>query len=142
MNRRSKVRLQSTLKTMKTSVSLPRGDGDVDVRLLSNGMYRYRFRLTALQRAIVDDAVELVLGETGYLSEGAALDALAISYVSGAPTAKSVPLAAGPTKTRLFRLYADQHVIVRGALKLARQTAATDADALTRICAAFIAAAR
>ena len=107
---------------------------DVDTRHLKSGQFRVRFRLSEQAHEIVS----LALSMTPYSHTGAALDAVATSYHAGHPASLTLSSPAAGAKRLLVRLFQDQHENVRSALDLARDTAATDADALALICAVFV----
>jgi len=106
----------------------------VDERHLESGMVRLRFRLSHQAHKIVTLALSL----TPYSHSGAALDAIALNSLSGSPASQGLGIPAAGSKRLLVRLFADQYQCVRSALDVARDTAATDADALLTICARFI----
>ncbi len=61
-----------------------------------------------------------------------------MSFHAGHPASLSLSSPAVGSKRLLVRLFQDQFENVRSALDLARDTAATDADALVLMCAAFV----
>lgn len=107
---------------------------DVDCRQLKSGQYRLRFRLARPAY----DLITLALSMTGYRHTGAALDAVAMSFHAGHPTSLMLGSPAAGSKRLLARLFPDQFENVRSALDIARDTTATDADALVLMCAAFV----
>ena len=98
-------------------------------------MVRLRFRLSEEAHKLVSLALSL----TPYDHRGAALDGIATNYLSGNPAVAPLGIPAAGSKRLLIRLFADQYQNVLLALDVARDTAATDADALIRICAKFVA---
>jgi hypothetical protein len=135
----SEVMLAKSVKPKVLPALPPRGKGDVDIRIVRGGLYRYRFRLTASQLEIVNAAVKEVLKDTGYLSEAAALDLLGMSYNAGGGAPKNcswlAAINSGPTERKIFKLYPDQHESLQVSLKDARTKVKTDAEALVLICA-------
>lgn len=106
----------------------------VDTRVLESGQIRLRFRLTEEAHELVT----LALCATPYGHTGAALDAIATSYHAGHPTSLTLGSPAVGGRRFLVRLFPDQYENVRSALDLARDTTATDANALVLMCAAFV----
>jgi hypothetical protein len=108
---------------------------DVDTRHLKSGQVRLRFRLTEKAK----DIVSIALSTTPYGHSGAALDAIAMSYLAGGPASHPLGIPAAGSKRLLVRLFPDQYECVRCALDILRRWAATDAEALVTMCLAFLA---
>ena len=90
-----------------------------------------RFWLSDQAHRIVLQALSL----TGYEHTGAALDAVAMNFLSGSPPHKLGAPAKGRNRF-LVRLFPDQWECVEDALKMARQGNA--ADALVVMCERFV----
>ena len=108
---------------------------DVDTRHLKSGQVRLRFRLSEKAK----DIVSIALSTTPYGHSGAALDAIAMSYLAGGPASHPLGIPAAGSKRLLVRLFPDQYECVRCALDIIRQWVATDADSLVIMCIAFLA---
>jgi hypothetical protein len=65
--------------------------------------------LVLLVFGVVDGAIAAVINDTGYLSEAAALDALATHYMAGGKTSAPQIAEIGTKSRRLFKLHEDQH---------------------------------
>lgn len=112
--------------------------GNVDTRHYSDGRTRLRFRLTAEQSAVVDQALISAYSISSTLSEGKALCDICLDFISSESGSHSLRSSPGKQTRRLFRLYQDQYEVVRAALNRAREFTRDDAAALAAICQRFV----
>ncbi len=106
----------------------------VDTRLMKRtGQYRLRFRLSDDAYGVVSDALSL----TGYSDTGAALDAVAMNSLAGAPAVAHDGIPAAGSNRWLVKLFPDQYECVRDALDIVGEFP-SDADALVYICRQLI----
>lgn len=136
------MKFVSSAKTMQqSSQHIPKGSGYVDTRQYADGRVRLRFRLTASQTLVVDEALSKSYSITHTLAEAKALSDICLAFITDPPELGH-PLASSPPDAkkvrRLFKLYEDQYELVRYALDIAREHTGDDAGALTMICMNFI----
>lgn len=108
----------------------------VDTRELKSGLIRLRFRLDRHALRVVNRAIAL----TGFRYPHSALDAICLSYLSGAPSSLTLDFPAQGPERFLVKLYREQYEVVRTALDEAKEQVRSDEDALLLMCKCFIAA--
>lgn len=143
------IQFQNAARVFGSSatVSIARGPGYVDTRLLRTGLVRLRFHLTAEQYETLDAALARAYKLSHTLAEHKALSDICLSYVSEQPTAPAGSLAVslfpGPGQSkrrRLFKLFPDEYELIRFALDEARKhfSEPDDTRALALVCSSFI----
>lgn len=107
----------------------------VDTRVYKRtGQYRLRFWLT-------DEAVDLVKTAmliTFYENDGAAVDAICMSFHAGNPAFAPLGIPARGSNRFLVKLWPDQYENVRAALDFAGEYLESDEDALVVIATTFM----